>query len=130
LDNLQEGLVTIDLDGQMSSEISRAVKEWFGAPLAGENFGAWIGRNDAGFGDWFSLALESLKEGILPAEVALSQLPTGLKESQKTYSVRYQMIAKPGNRTQQPSREQREVSPGAPDRGEIAAEKILVIITD
>src|SRR5712692_2612769 len=34
LNNLQEGLVTIDLMGRMSSETSRAVKEWFGAPVA------------------------------------------------------------------------------------------------
>jgi len=130
LNNLQEGLVTIDFDGQMSSEISRAVKEWFGAPLAGENFAAWIGRNDASFGDWFSLTLESLKEGILPAEVTLSQLPASVKDNGKTYSVRYQMIAKPGNRTEQPSSERPAVPSGAPERGEIAAERILVIITD
>jgi two-component system chemotaxis sensor kinase CheA len=36
LNNLGEGLVTINLDGQMSSETSRAVKTWFGARVAGE----------------------------------------------------------------------------------------------
>src|SRR5207253_10979790 len=92
LNNLEEGLVTINLDGGMSSETSRAVKTWFGTPLAGESCAGWIGRTDAGFGEWFSLALESLQEGILPAELALGQLPARVKSGDKTYSVRYQMI--------------------------------------
>jgi two-component system chemotaxis sensor kinase CheA len=110
LNNLEEGLVTIDLAGRMSSETSRAVKQWFGAPVAGEDFAAWIGQRDASFGEWFTLALESLQEGMLPAEVALSQLPARLKDGNKTYAVHYQLIANAG--------------------GEAVPEKVLVIITD
>src|SRR5882672_10210825 len=117
LNNLEEGLVTIDLAGQMSSETSRAVKQWFGAPVAGENFAAWIGQRDANFGEWFSLALESLQEGMLPAEVALSQLPARLKDGNKTYAVYYQLITNAGD------------GPGAAG-GEARPEKVLVIITD
>lgn len=101
LNNLQEGLVTINVAGQMSSETSRAVKEWFGAPVAGETFAAWIGQRDRSFGEWFDLALESLREGMLPAEVALSQLPVRLKDSGKTYSVHYQLIANANERPDQ-----------------------------
>ncbi len=97
LNNVEEGLVTINLDGQMSSETSRAVKNWFGTPLAGEIFAAWTGRRDASFGEWFTLALESLREGLLPVEVALSQLPARLKDGEKTYSAHYQLITNENN---------------------------------
>jgi two-component system chemotaxis sensor kinase CheA len=117
LNNLEEGLVTIDLAGRMSSETSRAIKQWFGAPLAGENFAAWIGQRDSSFGEWFTLALESLQEGMLPAEVALSQLPARLKDGEKTFSVHYQLIT---NAIDRPD----------PAAGEAVPEKILVIVND
>src|SRR5450432_621431 len=100
LSNVEEGLVTIDLNGQMSSETSRAAAAWFGQPLPGEAFASWTGRKDAGFADWFALALESVREEILPVDVAVSQLPARLKEGARTYSVRYQLIdnASSGNR--------------------------------
>jgi two-component system chemotaxis sensor kinase CheA len=92
LDNLQEGLVTIRPDGQMSGEASRALKEWFGAPLPGQKLADWIGQKDPGFAEWLELGLESVREGFLPTEVALSQLPARLKDREKTYEVRYQMM--------------------------------------
>jgi hypothetical protein len=51
------------------------------------------------------LALESLQEGILPAEVALSQLPARLKDGGKTYSIRYQLINNANDRPDQSSNE-------------------------
>jgi HPt (histidine-containing phosphotransfer) domain-containing protein/two-component sensor histidine kinase len=119
LNNLQEGLATITLDGRMSGETSRVVKEWFGTPAEGEKLSAWTGRRDANFGEWLELALESVREGILPAEVALGQLPTRLKNGDKSYAVEYQMMT--------------NASDGlAPISGEREAmpEKILVIVSD
>jgi two-component system chemotaxis sensor kinase CheA len=118
LSNVEEGLVTINLDGQMSSETSRAAGAWFGQPVPGEAFASWTGRKDAGFGDWFALALESVREEILPVDVAVSQLPARLKEGERTYSVRYQLIDNVNSRASQP-------------HGEVALEtRILAIITD
>jgi two-component system chemotaxis sensor kinase CheA len=108
LDNVETGLVTIDLDGRLSSECSRVVERWFGAPVAGEKLAAWLGRKDANYGEWLDLALEGVKDGMLPPEVALGQLPKQLKEGERTYAVSYQLIL------------------GA----QSAPEKILVILTD
>ncbi len=130
LNNLEEGLVTITLDGQMSSKTSRAVTEWFGNPVADESFGIWIGRRDARFGEWFSLALESLREGILPAEVALSQLPTRMKDGEKTYSVRYQRISHANDRLGEFAEGVLTIPRSGASSGKVAPEKILVIITD
>jgi signal transduction histidine kinase len=108
LDYVETGLITVDLDGRMSSECSRVVEQWFGAPVAGRKLAGWLGERDANYGEWLGLALESVKEGTLPADVALGQCPSRLTDKDRTYAVHYQLIT------------------GA-DR---APEKILVIVTD
>jgi two-component system chemotaxis sensor kinase CheA len=126
---LEEGLVTINLDGQMSSEMSRAVKQWFGVPAPGESFASWIGHRDANFSEWFSLSLESLRDGMLPTEVVLSQMPKRLKDGERTYSVHYQLITSANDRPDRTS----GGSPSKPSAGGIGqavAEKVLVIITE
>jgi two-component system chemotaxis sensor kinase CheA len=108
LDNVETGLVTVDLEGRLSSECSHVVEKWFGAPVAGDKLAAWLGKRDANFGEWFELALDSVRDGLLPPEVALGQLPRQLKDKDRTYSVNYQLIN------------------GADD----VPEKLLVIVTD
>jgi len=131
LNNLEQGLVTVNMDGQMSSEASRAVAVWFGAPAGGQNFAAWIGQRDANFGDWFGLGLETMQEGLLPAEMALSQLPGRLQDGGKTYSVHYQLITNENNEPGEISSGECTAAPRVPVAdGKARPEKILVIITD
>lgn len=108
LDNVETGLVTVDLDGRLSSECSRAVEKWFGAPVAGTKLAAWLGARDASFGEGFDLALDGVRDGILPPEVSLSQLPKLLKSEDRTYAVSYRLIAS----------------------ADATPEKLLVIVTD
>ncbi|HYE93856.1 MAG TPA: Hpt domain-containing protein, partial [Terriglobales bacterium] len=108
LDHVETGLVTIDLAGRMSSECSRVVEQWFGAPAPGQTLAAWLGRKDATYGEWLALGLESLAEGTLPPDVALGQLPTVLKDGDRTYAVAFQLITGPAD----------------------VPEKILVIVAD
>jgi two-component system chemotaxis sensor kinase CheA len=108
LDNVQTGLVTVDLQGRMSAECSSAVVEWFGAPVAGDKLAAWLGERDAGFGEWLELALQGVSDGMLPPDVSMAQLPRVLKDGPRTFAVTYRLIT------------------GADE----AAEKILVILAD
>ena len=108
LDNVETGLITIDLDGRMSSECSHVVEQWFGAPVAGQKLSDWLGERDANYGEWLELALDSVKEGALPADVALGQFPASLTDHGKTYAVHYQLIT----------------------NADRAPEKILVVVTD
>jgi two-component system chemotaxis sensor kinase CheA len=108
LDNVETGLVTVDLEGRLSSECSQVVEKWFGAPVAGDKLAAWLGKRDANFAEWFELALDSVRDGLLPPEVALGQLPRQLKDADRTYAVNYQLI---------------NSADGVP-------EKLLVIVTD
>jgi two-component system chemotaxis sensor kinase CheA len=108
LDNVETGLVTVDLEGRLSSECSQVIEKWFGAPVAGDKLAAWLGKRDANFAEWFELALDSVRDGLLPPEVALGQLPKQLKDADRTYAVNYQLITG---------------ADGVP-------EKLLVIVTD
>ncbi len=121
LNNLQEGLVTIEPDGRISGEISRTMKDWFGASVDGEKLGAWIGRKDALFSEWLDLALEAVQEGILPLEVTLAQLPTRLEHGDRSYAVQYQLMTNINEAHE--SGLQRSTPDGLPG-------KILVIVTD
>src|SRR4051812_14591050 len=93
LDNVETGLVTVDLEGRLSSECSHVVEKWFGAPVSGDKLAAWLGARDANYGEWLELGLESVKEGMLPPQVALPQLPKTLKDRDRTYAVSYQLIS-------------------------------------
>jgi two-component system chemotaxis sensor kinase CheA len=108
LDNVETGLVTVDLDGHMSSECSAVVERWFGAPSAGDRLATWLGKRDANYGEWLELGLESVRDGVLPPEVALGQLPKQMKDGERSYAIQYQLI----------------------NSAQGAAEKILVIFTD
>jgi two-component system, chemotaxis family, sensor kinase CheA len=129
LDNVETGLITIDLEGRMSSECSTVVEGWFGAPVAGEKLAAWLGARDANFGEWFELALESVRDGMLPPEVALGQLPKQMKDGDKTYALGYRLIGAAQAAAEKPAHEHRSVPRPAAGAGE-APEKMLVIVTD
>jgi two-component system chemotaxis sensor kinase CheA len=117
LDNVQEGLITIDLEGRMSSECSQVILTWFGAPAPDLTLAAWLGQADAAFGEWLALGLESVRDGMLPQAVTIAQLPARIRHGACTYEVHYQLV---GN----------VAADAEAGVNASAAEKILVIITD
>jgi HPt (histidine-containing phosphotransfer) domain-containing protein len=108
LDNVETGLVTIDMQGRMSAECSRVLAGWFGAPATGARLSGWLGARDPNFGEWLELGLDGVSDGMLPPEVAMAQLPRTMKDGPRTLAVAYRLIT------------------GSDD----TAEKILVILTD
>ncbi len=116
LDTIEEGLITIDLHGRMSSECSQAVENWFGAPVAGEKLSTWLGSRDASYGEWLDLSLETVRDGLLPVEVTLSQLPKQFVDGDRTYAVHYKLASTS------------DAAPVAAPKA--AAEQLLVVITD
>jgi two-component system chemotaxis sensor kinase CheA len=127
LDNVETGLVTVDLEGRLSSECSKVVESWFGAPVAGDKLAVWLGKRDANFGEWFELALDSVREGLLPAEVTLGQLPKLLKDADRTYALTYHLITSAHGAPEHVAQEQRAVPRSDPSA---TPEKLLVIVTD
>jgi HPt (histidine-containing phosphotransfer) domain-containing protein len=128
LDNVETGLVTVDLQGRLSAECSRVAQEWFGPPVAGAPLSSWLAAHDPNFGDWLDLGLESVGEGMLPPEVALGQLPSQMKKADRTYALAYQLIAPEDSALPAPGDERR--SDPRPEAEAVRPEKILVIVSD
>jgi HPt (histidine-containing phosphotransfer) domain-containing protein len=122
LNNMQEGLVTIDLDGHVAGETSRAIKDWFGSPLPGEALAYRVGRRDAAFGNRLAQGLGALKQGTLPAEAAIGLLPTRLRNGSKTFAVQYRLMSPDDYSLEAVSQERRA--------GGEQPEKVLVMIAD
>jgi signal transduction histidine kinase len=87
LDNIDQALVTIDLEGRLAMERSSVVERWFGAagkPL----FLDYVAANQR-FSSLFKLGLSALREDILPREVCLDQLPRLLVLRGRYFECRY-----------------------------------------
>jgi signal transduction histidine kinase len=75
LDTVQQGFVTIDLNGGLASERSAILDAWLGAPVAGDTFFAWLARKDPNFSTWMRLSFDTITDDFLPVEVAIEQMP-------------------------------------------------------
>ena len=92
LENVSQGLVTVDLKGRMSAERSKCFDDWLGIPSADTNFSDHIKQYDQSVGDCFSMGLEDLSEGVLPVEVSLRELPKRLQADSRELLLEYTPI--------------------------------------
>jgi HPt (histidine-containing phosphotransfer) domain-containing protein/HAMP domain-containing protein len=89
LDNVDQGFVTLSAAGTMAVERSRVVSEWFGDPVQALPFWSYISPISADFAVHFQMAWEQITSDILPLDVCLTQLPSRLTQSGRTWSFRY-----------------------------------------
>lgn len=89
LDNVDQGFITLSPDGIMATERSKVVDTWFGQSPSGQAFGDYISRHSPAFGIAFQMAWEQLKDGFLPFEMCLEQLPSRLSVGIRTWELRY-----------------------------------------
>jgi two-component system chemotaxis sensor kinase CheA len=92
LDNVGQGFVCADRDGQLVGDRSAAAEQWFGAPAAGQPLWGWLGRHDAAFGDAAQVGWVALWEGVLPLELCLDQLPPRMARSGASFGVEYRPV--------------------------------------
>lgn len=92
LDNVRQGLVTIDRQARLAAEHSSILQRWFGSYTPGETLGDYLGRSDARFGQWFQLSWEAVTDDFLPLELALSQLPSRITRDGQHLRLEYQAI--------------------------------------
>jgi two-component system chemotaxis sensor kinase CheA len=110
LDNIGEGFMTVDLHGAMSEERSSIVATWFGDSGDKNTFSEYMRGIDSAAADWFDLGLESLRDGFLPNEVSISQLPQRVMVGSQTLELSYKPIYNDGDKEK--------------------IEKLLIIISD
>jgi two-component system chemotaxis sensor kinase CheA len=92
LDNVQQGLVTVDLDGNMSPERSRVLDGWLGAADAGDRLADYISKRAPATGDALAAGWEQLVAGILPTELSLDQLPKSMVVGERCMKLDYSPI--------------------------------------
>jgi two-component sensor histidine kinase len=93
LDNVAQGFVTIDSGGAIAPERSAIVDRWFGVPAPGATLSGHLGKLAPEFAEWLQLGLGELRDGIMPAELILAQLPHRFSIGARTYDVAYSPIA-------------------------------------
>jgi len=93
LDGVAEGLLACDLSGALAFERSRALDGWFGAPRIGDDLFRYFGRFAPTMAKWLELAFESLREGAMPAEVVLEQIPRAFASEGRHFELECRAIA-------------------------------------
>ena len=92
LDNVDQGFVTLSMDGVMASERSAVVDHWFGA--GGGSFWQYLAATSREFATGFEFGWDQLIADVLPYEVALEQLPSRLDANGSSFSFRYLPLVK------------------------------------
>jgi signal transduction histidine kinase len=87
LDNIDQALLTVDLDGRLAAERSSVIERWFGA--AGKPLFLDYVSADQRFSSLFKLGLSALRDDILPREVCIYQLPRLLVLRDRFFECRY-----------------------------------------
>jgi len=87
LDNVAQGLVTVDREGTIAAERSTAIDRWFSSPKAGAKIWELFESANSQVRVELSIGWEQLFEGFLPLELSLSQLPRRIRCGQHTFEL-------------------------------------------
>jgi two-component system chemotaxis sensor kinase CheA len=92
LDHVGEALFTVDLDGRLSAERSAVFDEWFPDTPAGAHVASVLQQMSPEAARWMEVAWEQLRDGWLPLDVALDQLPRKLVRQGRHFEIGYRPI--------------------------------------
>ncbi len=98
LDNVDQGLLTIDRDGVISAERSAVVAKWFGPTSTGQTLTEYLRAVDPPTAETFQVQWEELLEASLPRELLLHQLPKRLASRTSSYALSYIPITEADDR--------------------------------
>ena len=92
LDHMQDGMFVVDRDGIVGNERSAACQTWFGDPSE-PTAAAYLGAFDEDAGAWFEVAFDAVRDGLLPLDFTVPQLPTTMENDGTYLSLSYVPIA-------------------------------------
>jgi two-component system chemotaxis sensor kinase CheA len=94
LDNVEEALFTVDIEGRVAGEQSATFGRWFPHARAGLQLSEILAPLDPAAAAWLSVGWDQLAEGMLPVEVALGQLPGAFADaaSGRHYRIEYRPV--------------------------------------
>lgn len=92
LDNVEQGFITLDLDGAMSDERSRVIDAWLGFAGGQLKFWDYLKRIDVSVGEWFEAGWRAIEDDVLPLGMCLDQLPRSASKDGRTFELAYRPI--------------------------------------
>jgi len=95
LDNVAQGLVTVELDGRMSCEHSRMLARWFGPPTDASRLWSYLFGHDSDLEMWVEIGFTALRNQDALFDVHLEQLPSRIERDGRKFRVEYQPIGEP-----------------------------------
>jgi two-component system chemotaxis sensor kinase CheA len=99
LDTVGQGFVRVGVDGTMGCERSATLEAWLGPAADGERIFEYLGRQDPAVAPWLETGLEAIVEDVLPADLALSQLPQRMVAGRRTLRIAYEPVVSGGKIT-------------------------------
>ena len=99
LDNVEQGLLTLDRAGRISAERSAAVDTWFGAISSDTRFGDFLRRVDPTVADHFDVTWDILIDSLQDPQllgIMVRQLPRRLCAGPRTFDIAYRPISEQG----------------------------------
>jgi two-component system, chemotaxis family, sensor kinase CheA len=92
LDNVAQGLLTLDREGRPSKERSRRVEEWLGELPPGATWGGVLGRIAPGHEANFEVNFEILLDDFMPREVSAENLAARIEVGDRILDLSYQVL--------------------------------------
>jgi len=89
LDSVDQGLITVDVDGGISAERSALVDAWFDHPLPGRALWDLFPGISPSARHSFANGWSQLLEDVLPVDIVLDQLPSRIEAGAMTYELHY-----------------------------------------
>ncbi|MBX3158495.1 MAG: HAMP domain-containing protein [Deltaproteobacteria bacterium] len=99
LDHVEQGLLTVDLDGTIAPEQSAAVERMLGKVPASRSIEELVRTVAPPAADWFALQWEALREELLPVELCIAQLPSTLEVGARAFDLAYAPLVDGDGRT-------------------------------
>jgi two-component system, chemotaxis family, sensor kinase CheA len=95
LDNVDQGLAMIALDGSIGDECSHALVAWLGAPPPGTPLWRYLAPDDPDLEAWIQLGFDSLATDAMPFDVVLGQLPGRIERGGRQLRLEYRPVGDP-----------------------------------
>lgn len=92
MDHVDQGLFTLNRDGEVASERSAVVEKWLGEIDTGTRFHNCLGRISPSAGEAFEFGWDQVIEDFLPIEMTLEQLPSALEIESRHFELEYSPI--------------------------------------
>jgi HPt (histidine-containing phosphotransfer) domain-containing protein len=91
-DNVEQGFLTVDSSGAIGAERSLVIDRWFRAPDPGESLVDFLRELDDNVALVLELCLDELRQGDLPSELILAQMPQVLVVKGRHFRMQYRCV--------------------------------------